>query len=451
MSITTPIVYLSNCFQNDGSGFSQFAYYPHENQSNNGEQPAAVCNFPSYVYWEQPAGGKVTCNGGNGQFSGFDALIAQDAQSLPDFYYAGYAVEFGNGWAIKANCYKDNKRTLYSTDQGYCQAIYYCEAVVAYDGIVRAPLRADLPRAVPAAAAKAVFEAPRDEAFGVDVRPGRRRRRARTSAVVSDFRLCSHHGHEACSDCDVVRRGEGRGSPRRAAAALAKHHALESETATEGGPKRPDGLGLEEESFARRTQGGRTRGCCYRFCCCGRDRRQKEWETREHSRSIHRRQQQRRKNNDEDNGDNDSDEAEPPDVADLVGVRMVRLPAWDSPYPVSNGDAMLSGMPVPVTAAKCQAVGTTPAAKADGLFRMSFVSPVNHLPFDAIAKLAPRTCAICGEVTAALKMLRRVQGRAVQYCLGRLPDRGLEVEQARMQTPRFHCRDAGPSSSSSSE
>ncbi|KAI9313014.1 hypothetical protein DFJ73DRAFT_787606 [Zopfochytrium polystomum] len=129
MALTNPIVYLSNCFQNDGSGYSHFAYYPNESASNNGELPAAVCNFTDYVYWEQPSGSQITCNtpSAGAPFSGFDALIQQDAQSLADFTFVGSAIKFGHGWTVPSKCYKDNKRTLYTTDKGYCQAIYYCE------------------------------------------------------------------------------------------------------------------------------------------------------------------------------------------------------------------------------------------------------------------------------------------------------------------------------------
>ncbi|KAI9345523.1 hypothetical protein DFJ73DRAFT_940543 [Zopfochytrium polystomum] len=40
----------------EASGYSHFAYYPNESASNNGELPAAICNFVDYVYWEQPSG-----------------------------------------------------------------------------------------------------------------------------------------------------------------------------------------------------------------------------------------------------------------------------------------------------------------------------------------------------------------------------------------------------------
>ncbi|AEO67556.1 uncharacterized protein THITE_2089046 [Thermothielavioides terrestris NRRL 8126] len=127
----TEIVYLANCKHlvsgcpSPAETDSYIFYYPASAAANSG-QPFSSDNqcavmTSSYAWWGNSS---LACTfPTNGRFS---AHIDADAQSGPDYSWAGWGSNGCKNW----NCYKDNGRTIITTSgtewSNSCSSVYYC-------------------------------------------------------------------------------------------------------------------------------------------------------------------------------------------------------------------------------------------------------------------------------------------------------------------------------------
>jgi hypothetical protein len=123
---SSEIVYLANCHTPKGAEYSEVDYYANWAGSQQGQRPNDACGIDDsgYITWE---GSERACTFSDTGVT-FTSDIASDAQSLPDYSYAGPG---WNGYT-NFNCYKDNGRLLYKLGISSCYSIYYCLDVSYY-------------------------------------------------------------------------------------------------------------------------------------------------------------------------------------------------------------------------------------------------------------------------------------------------------------------------------
>ncbi|TAQ87644.1 hypothetical protein B7494_g4035 [Chlorociboria aeruginascens] len=113
-------VYLVNC-ETNAFGWSEMAYYSNAKQeSQNGQTPdtTSIVDSSSFIAWE----GQEVCGFFQSSGETFCSDINSDAQSQA----TGAVVGSGGNDQTGFNCFKDDNRELYGTDEFVCFSIYYC-------------------------------------------------------------------------------------------------------------------------------------------------------------------------------------------------------------------------------------------------------------------------------------------------------------------------------------
>ena len=133
---SSTVAYLTNCQTSDTfADYSEVSIYSDVAQSFAGQGPDTYADTPlgAWATWEGQTL-KWSYNGRDtAEPDAFDIFINANAQdpAVPTFSQVGcggYTEGFNNGVAIlvRWNCYKDQSRVLYTTQDHECSTIYYC-------------------------------------------------------------------------------------------------------------------------------------------------------------------------------------------------------------------------------------------------------------------------------------------------------------------------------------